>query len=279
MFKSQFLLMIRRHEFQISFLFTVAVSLIYPVSLVYSHLMQEKDIGTLIAPQYAFIFNRYSGIWFNIYYFFPLILMFPFAYSYATDKKTHYDSILISRSGIKKYLYSKAFCCLIGGFIITFIPGILNMTVSYIFLPQTFHGEFGNTITDDIISFINDTYYEKKSHDAYLWLVHPKICFIFSSFRVGVLGAVFSLVIYVISLMMKNLKFFYFSVLPVLIFFVMSHRIQESLNDMFCIDLLEYAFAGSYITFYPCVFWLSCVLLTMISFFIITIHSKKDQLQ
>ena len=269
--------MIRRHEFQFSFLFVVLVSFIYPISLVYGHLTDGKDIGTLMDPRYAFIGYRYSDVWYYMYMYFPLILMFPFAYSYAVDKRTNYDSVMISRSGIRKYLFSKAYCCLIGGFIITFTPAILNMLVNTLFLPYT-ETDIVNSLTDAILDFRNDRYFARKSYDAYLWLVHPQFCFLLSSFRIGVLGATFSLVIYVISMLIKNLRIFYFSVVPVLLFFVISHRLQDNNGAAFCIDILEYAFAGSYITYYPVFFWGICAFLILLSFVIINRISKKDQI-
>ena len=277
MFKSQFLLMIKRHEFQFSLLFVMFIAFIYPIILVYQHLLQGKDIGSLVDPRFAFIGNRYSEIWYYMYYYFPLILMFPFAYSYAVDKRTHYDCVLISRGGIKKYFYAKAFCCMIGGFIITFTPSIVNVIVNYLFLPPTSNDIMGNSITEEIMSFANQEFYEHKSQDAYLWLVHPKICFLFSSFRIGVLGATFSLVIYVISMMIKNLRFFYFSVVPVLLFFVISHRAQENI-DSYCVDVLEYAFAGSYLTLTPIFFWLVCLAFIILSFITLSVFAKKDQI-
>ena len=134
------------------------------------------------------------------------------AYSYSSDKRSHYDCVMISRGGIKKYLYAKAFCCMIGGFIITFTPMLVNMIVNYVFLPYTSNDSSYNSIPEEILRFVDKGFYKTKSNDAYLWLISPKSSILFSTLRMGILGATVSLVIYVISMFINNLRFKFFIV-------------------------------------------------------------------
>lgn len=279
MFKSQFYSMIKRRGFYFSFLLVIFISFLYPIILIYQHLLNGFDIASLVDPRFAFIGSRYTNAWYYMYEYFPLILMFPFAYSYSSDKRSHYDCVMISRGGIKKYLYAKAFCCMIGGFIITFTPMLVNMIVNYVFLPYTSNDSSYNSIPEEILRFVDKGFYKTKSNDAYLWLISPKSSILFSTLRMGILGATVSLVIYVISMFINNLRFFYFSVLPVLIFFVASHKIQENReHDSFSIDIMEYATTGSYSAYNPFFFWIVCGIFILVSFIVIFIFTKKDQI-
>lgn len=280
MFRYQLFSMFRRKGFLFSFTFVLLIMLIYPIFLVYTHLLRGDDIGTLPDPRYTFIFYRYSEIWECLPLFLSLIMLFPFAYTYITDKRTHFDYVLISRSGIKKYLFSKAFCCLLGGFIIIFIPAILNISINNIFFPNTNNDISYNSFIEDIQSIvINKEYYPVISKLKLLWLFHPQLSFIVSAFYMSILGAICSLNIYTVSICIKDSKYSFLSVLPMLLFLTLSYKLQETRDTTKDnVNVLEYALAATDTTYHQYMFWIICIILILISFIIVTIKSTQDQI-
>lgn len=273
MIRFNFLAMIRRREFRFAFLFMMAFASGYPIWLVLKKLVEGADIGSVCDPRYAFIFFQYNDIFDIMPFLLPILTLFPAALPYITDRRTRYDSVLISRCGIRKYLFSNAVLALIIGFGVVFIPSLWNIFLNRMLLPQTFCSFIYNDYYNDFL----DASQENISRYQLLWFVHPLISDVYSAFRIGLLTAILSLVTYVSSTYIKP-KYGFISVIPVFMLLFVGNLMQDLIgSDDFFIDILSYTGSASTVSgmFF---FYSEMLVLSAISLIMLYHKSKKDMI-
>lgn len=286
MFCTQLNVMLQKKGFIISFTIMMIISIIAPISYILKALIEKNDISTIISKEFAYIFNfdnMYSDM---LIYIIPILSMLPFSLSCYTEKKLNYYPIMISRCGTKPYYFSKAACCLIGGFVVLFIPAVINIIINEIFLPQSYLNNSEITLWQSVI----DTYSFNNANIVYnanfswlkLYLQHPQIYNLILAFLLGVLGSVAALISYAISIYLK--KFSYLSCVPMMIILILGVRYVEAfncgiINKMYVnLSLIDYVVVNSYRGKSYCFFAIVMIILSVASFISINIKAKREQL-
>lgn len=288
MFKCQIYTMFRRKGFQFSFIFMLLIAVFYPCFFIYKAIILKDDISTICDFRYAYIFYRDSNYSLSEYspYLLTIISLFSFSYTYATDRKTNYMNILICRCGIKKYLFSKAFCCLIGGFLIIFIPTLINILWNIFFLPNTNNGSGYFSFYDELKTYqlIRLKYnYNLEANSYIFWIEHPILSSCYSAILMGILGAIFSLFTYSMLLYIENIRYSFISVVPTLAFFLVSEHLNEDIRYnkwMYAssINILDYAMTGVVNVYNPIIYFGMCICIVILSFILIFIKTRCDQI-
>lgn len=275
MIKFQIQSILRRREFRFVFLFTMTIASVYPIYLTGLRSLQHSDIGTVCDPRYAFLFYQHSDIINYLPLMLPILSMFPTALIYAIDKKTRYNHLIVSRSGIKSYLIQNAITAIISGFFIIFIPSLWNITINYAFLPRTNcafeYSDYYNEILDSANSYI------LSSRLHCLWLYHPFLSDIYSAIRAAILSSVVSLVTYVTEIYFEP-KYCFVSIVPSIALLYTGNYLQSIFEPtLYSFDLITYICSDTcvYGTF---VFWILISILLIVSFILITYKAKKDMI-
>lgn len=262
---------LRRRSMQFAFLFMMAAAVGYPVFLFYNRYFRNMDIGTVPDPRYAFLFHQHSLLLDYIPVLFPILSMFPAAASYCVDHKTHYSHAVASRCGIYRYLLANAAAALIGGFLIIFLPSLLNIGLNYLFLPRTTNSVLYNDYYTELYELIRVRTSEECTDLELLWYFHPVLSDFLTAVRFGVYMSVLSLITYVTAVCTKP-KLSYAAIIPSFAFTTITRYLWDY-TDL-GIPLVPYTFASG--TDNTLVFWITMSALILISMFVLKFQLKKD---
>ena len=281
MIRTQCKLMFLKRGFQISFSLMLAFAFLYPISLLLMGHLEGRDIAAMQDRIYAYPFC-YDAIPTELLYFIlPILSLFPFATSFAADRKLHAYYPLTARGGLRSYFFAKAIACMVGGFVIFFIPLAVNILVNHLLMPQTMQNARTNNMYDEYMQW----FYQGADDPSLqvnwltkLWLAHPQLTNLLSAAMVGCLGAVSSLVSYTSTLFIK--KHTYLSVLPMLMLLTAGVMLQGNSEDLTMNwSLVDYVKTGEFCYFstYP-YFWGVCAVLVLLCGGILWWKSKQDLL-
>lgn len=219
----QFKIMVFKKGFKISF--TLMMLLSIGCILYYSIVNLGNDISNVISPRYAYMFynNQYSSI---LMLLIPIISMLPFSSSFFVDSKLNYNNIIISKIGIWRYYISKGICCMIGSFLIFFIPLIINILLNQLVFPES-----GMSSTYETFFSLFKTQY--SSNEGYrnasipmlnLYITHPQLYNLLFAFLISLFSSICSLLSYSLTFFMK--KYPYLSSIPMIIIMFLGYKHQ-----------------------------------------------------
>lgn len=276
MIRYQLTYLLQRRDFRVSFLLMLFIAGGYPVFLVYTKLMQGADLGTVCDPRYAYMFFSHSDLMDYFPFIFPIISLFPAAISFNIDRNTNYYNIIVSKCGIRKYLYSYALIAILGGLFMMIFPLLINILFSYAMFPHTNYGLLYSNFYEDTYDLANN--YSSYPFLQLLWHRYPIISDLYSALRASVCMSVFSLITYVTSVFIQP-KYTFMSIIPVSLLVFSGRYLTEmldseviSLDFMQCIGSLETSECSIIL------FWSILAILTVISFAILHLKTKKDMI-
>lgn len=141
--KFQFDLLLASHNFNLIMIICIVFAFI--PTIFYGIKFHNADINTIPAAYSFFLGSRYIGIFNKIYYMLmPLFVVIPFADSYFTDRENHTIFVLLSKSTLKQYYFSKLTCVFISGEVIVFIPLFVSFLLNMVVFPTNSTVEFLN---------------------------------------------------------------------------------------------------------------------------------------
>ncbi len=281
MIRTQCKLMFLKRGFQISFSLMLAFAFLYPISLLLMGHLKGNDISDLPDRIYAYPFCFGSTPGDVLYFILPILSFLPFATSFAADRKLHTYYPLTARGGLRSYFFAKAIACMMGGFVIFFIPLAINIPVNHVLMPQTMRNAITNNMYEQYTNWasrLSDAPSLQSNWLTKLWLVHPQLTNLLSAAMVGCLGAVSSLVSYTSTLFIK--KYTHLSVFPMLMLLTAGVMLQGSSEDLTMNwSLVDYVKTGKFCYFstYP-YFWGVCAGLVLLCGGILWWKSKQDLL-
>ena len=279
--------MFHKKGFQISFIIMTVLSCGLPIYYMLKNIIKENDISNSVSNQYAYIFNAHSPISAFAIYFIPILAIMPFSLSYRSEKKLNYSPTVMIRTGIKKYYTTKAFACFIGSFLVFFVPLTLNIILNQIFMPETNINVIGQTLS----ALIREDYSGNTSYIEHyssfplliLFLKHPQIYNLLSIFLMSLFCGISGLFSFAISLKIRN--YIYFSALPMIIILLAGYKFRELFEQgivsgrMFVnLVMTDYCIPESLQGKNYALFALFCFIITLVSFSIVKLHAKDDQL-
>ncbi len=139
--KFQLSIMMAKKEFKISFL---VIFLYCIISFVYAAISQwGLDGAYVLSANALFCGNAYSKTWYYFIYLFSFSIVLPFSSSHINDIECGITPFILTKSTRKEYYLTKIFVCFIGGFIIIFIPFLLNLALCHLTFPNNMNYQFG----------------------------------------------------------------------------------------------------------------------------------------
>lgn len=117
---------------QNGFLLSMTLMMIYSIGTFIFNVLQFKNLDTsqiigatnLLATSARSVYIGYFEM------LFPFLVIMPFCFSYMTDKQQNNISVISIRGSKKSYYLSSWMTAFIGGFIIIFIPLLLNFLLN-----------------------------------------------------------------------------------------------------------------------------------------------------
>lgn len=259
MLRSQLYLMFQKRSFLLSFSIMMAISAFLPsfyFLLSYFDVIKDtREDFSLFLEQVKnpYLFYAYSDFTFYLYYFIPVILLLPFSLSFCIEKKSGYSTLLVSRGGIKQYIFSKSVCCIIGGFICFFIPSTINIIINHCLI-----GEATNTycLSSSQISaaILNGISKGKDVPKEWIYCIErPLVAEFKSAFLISVFAGVCSLTLFTFSLFFPKRP--YHAAFPLIVilltFYIFDTNGQESSLNPLMYACLGYRRCYS-LTYYIC---------------------------
>lgn len=284
MFRAQLSLMLHKKSFQFSFILMLCIASFYPAYsyiklLLMGHVTLKDDIMYVLSwIDTPYLFSYYNYLTGYLYYLIPIIVLFPFAISYITEKKYNYASVCASRCGKRSYLMVKAVCSMLGGFLIFFIPSCINVLWNFLIMPEAFQ------------SYSNDAYYLMHyqmnlqidphyiSPLAIHGFRHPIFDSLLSCLSISLFAAVCALIVYTISLLVK--KFAYLASFPLIVILLVLQRVNAVTSVtrtwIGAVDPIAYVCSDSEDRWHFGFYLLLLAICTIVCLWIINNKSKKD---
>lgn len=146
----QFQYMIHKLGFKFSFFIMFIFGITSYLNNV--RISMSEDISVIISADSSFALSSYNSLWGLFTAILPFIIVFPYAFSYLEDNRLKIIPYVVNKTGKTNYFLSKTTACFIGGFLIIFIPFILNLILCHITFPDNYNTSFGIYNTSDYIS-------------------------------------------------------------------------------------------------------------------------------
>lgn len=284
MLRTQLKLLFLKRGFWLSFGIMLTLAFLYPVYLLADCIFYGNDISFLYDRQYAYIFCERTVLSGLLYLLVPVVALLPFAASYAVDRRLHAYYALVSRRGLRSYFFTKAFCCMLGGFLVFFLPLVINILVNQLFWPVTFRNTMTNNMFDQYFNDIAETLAHSPDQATLftrLWQTHPQLVNVLSAGLIGLLGAVSSLASYTCSLFVKRCT--YFSIFPMLLLMtagvmIQKQQAQRGALESMSWDLSDYVTTGYAHYYQYAYFWILCAAVILLCAGILWWKSRQDLL-
>ncbi len=137
-----------RKDFKFVFSFVLLLCLVS--YLINCYVNRNTDIANIMSADFQYIGSSYSNMWRIFSVVFPFIIVFPFGFSYSQDSILKNASFVERRFGKSNYIVSKYIVSFIGGFIIIFIPFLINMLLNYLTFPVNMNNPEGTQALADL---------------------------------------------------------------------------------------------------------------------------------
>lgn len=149
----QLKLMVNRLEFKIAFSIMLFIALAsFALAACMEMLDEYTEVLDLRDANSYYLLNSCGQLWLAVKFLIPFLAVLPFATSYIGDRSSGYIGMYIGRVSYRNYLRSKLCACFIGGFILVFIPLIINLTLcnaAFVHNGSHYMGDIGSTILAD----------------------------------------------------------------------------------------------------------------------------------
>ena len=134
MFKAYMNLLLKRREFNYSFLFMTIISL---GLFLYDCLVQYgADVGNILSADKLFIGRNYNNpLYIVLQFILPLIIVLPFSDISSFEKNANITPVVLTRAGRKTYFRAQLFLSGISSWFVVFIPFMLNFILGVIAFP------------------------------------------------------------------------------------------------------------------------------------------------
>jgi hypothetical protein len=198
----------------------------------------KAEIVTVPSAYEQFFLNGINFEYVTVFeIIFPFAICAAFSDSYVSDCKSNYININIIRGNSKQYYFSKMIAVYIIGFLIMFLPQILNYVLCIITFPINSTKVYTQDLwqSDFFISSFNEHFFYKS-----IYLLSPYLYFLLYIFISSIMAGFISLIAYQASYFVKN-KIFVISFMFILM--NLSFRILDERSITY--DLNEYIF-GNY---------------------------------
>ncbi|MBQ7755685.1 MAG: hypothetical protein IJ401_00045 [Oscillospiraceae bacterium] len=220
---------------QNGFLFSMTLMMIFSVGTFIYNALHFKNLDTsqiigatnLLATSARSVYIGYFEM------LFPFIAIMPFCFSYITDRQQNNISVISIRGSRKSYYFSSLLTAFIGGFLIIFIPLLVNFILNVTTFPLDSMLDDTNMNT---YSFSHITEYWKKYVFAYLYVKNPVIHNLLFILIPSVFSGNVCVFVYAVSFFFKRYKLLLF--LP----FYAVHYVLSALESKFKINVYYFRY-------------------------------------
>lgn len=207
--KAQFRLMISGSSFKASFMLLFALSLISYILNIIKY--QNTDISQMMSATALFMLNDTAPLVGYLEVMVPIIAVFPFVFSSLDDQELNIYPYIFTRQNRKSYLYSKYIVSIIGGFLILFLPLLINWLLCMVTFPinkNTFWGGYNEPYYQ--ATLVGDNWDILSRHSGLpflkLYLFSPVLYSFFFIFIASLLSSAFSAISFAFSLVLRKHK-------------------------------------------------------------------------
>lgn len=133
--------MIHKMGFKVSIVITLGFCLVSYINNVVMTL--HNDISVAYSADSLFALSNTNSFWNIFESIFPYLIVFPFAFSFLEDINIKINPYFMHRLGKNNYFIGKTIVCFLGGFLIIFIPFLVNLGLCHITFPNNNNTFFG----------------------------------------------------------------------------------------------------------------------------------------
>ncbi|SFP80702.1 hypothetical protein [Caldicoprobacter faecalis] len=270
--KTEFAKLLKRREFNI--VLTIEVVLISILFILTSITYYKGYTSELPSAYQMWIGYRNGNFSFvgDIYYLFFLTLpaSIAFADTYLGDKKERVLNFIVSRCNKSSYILSKGIVTFFSGFIVIFLPLLLNQLLCMVAFPLYTVSEVngGNPAYD--------RYYLTRLYFQGLHTISPYLHNLWFMFLDGVFGGVVAIFSYAISFFRKVNRYTVV-VLPTVLYFTQNFVFALLGNANYCLTYYLYPTTGVKGLDYM-VFMCIMAVLLMTSIFVIILNARREEI-
>lgn len=208
---AQFKLMVTTKSFKIS----ITIVFIMTIFSYLYHLFEFRstDINQMKSASTIFMLNDTTRLLKYFETLLPIIVVFPFIFSYLDDINLNVFPYVFSRQTRRSYFTSKYITVITGGFIIIFIPLLVNLILCSITFPlnnNTYWGGYNHVNYEGIIlgtsRAINTQYYGLPFLNVFL--LSPSLYNVLFSFIASLFASALASFSFAFSMFFKKHKIF-----------------------------------------------------------------------
>lgn len=286
--KTQCKIMIHQKGFQFSFLLILIYCMISYIYIVHSNILGNNTNPSAQTLYFMSANESYAGninapFWKIFAMVFPLIVAFPFSFSYIIDKKTGVNTSILLRVNKIQYYWGKLITSFIGGFAIIFIPFFINMILCLITFPHNHNTYLGiyyfDSYSDLILGTVDSVDTVAKGLAFYkVFLFSPLLYNILYLFILSAFSGVLAMFTDCISYFVKNIKILV--MLPPYLLFVLLRTLGTAYNshsDKFInFNIMDYVGVETILGQSVWLFTIVIGIITLFSIISTTIKARKD---
>jgi hypothetical protein len=284
--KMQLSVMVRKKSFQISFFIMLGYVLLVFFYYCNKYINQIHDISNIYTADSLFAANDSTE--FSTYFntFFPFIVVFPYSFSFMSDRSVRVVSIMQARMGVKNYYISKAFVCFIGGFILLFIPLLFSILLNQVTFPlssaTTCWGDFmdwnysNNLLGTNVIIWS----LEKGLPFLKLYLFSPLLYNILYTVIISVFSGLLGIFAVTVSFLIKHFKVFLLAPIYIIFFScnLITNLLESEQRPFYNFEIMSYLTVNSTIGKSYLFFTLLCTSLVLVSTIFLIVKIRSNQL-
>lgn len=208
-FMSQFCIMVRRKGFLFSFSFSLFFVL--AVYLLDVMEMTGNDKFLCANPQAHYLFSTWSNWQGYFSLVFPFLVLFPFSFSYITDKHVKITELFTTRMTFRTYYTAKAVCCFLGAFLIIFVPVCVGILLNVITFPDGIYElggavPYSTTLEQALTGCLNTGENQHTFPMLGLFISHPIIYEYIWTFFIAISAGVVSVFAFSCSYFIKRMQ-------------------------------------------------------------------------
>lgn len=270
-------IMARKKAFRFSFFLILLLCICLP--FIYALQYKGYSMSKLPSAYTLYIGNAMGLVWDYIQLLFPFLVIFPYSMSFYEESKEGTILYIQARSGRKQYYISQLITCFIGGFVIIFIPFILNILLNSIIFPEiandyistydryTYNWSGGITGSTTIFPVLSKGYMLKE-----LYINYPQLHNVLFALLSGVVAGIMAMLAYAFSIFIKKSRLFIFFLMY--LFFQIFTMVDSVMYDNWseettyvCVSLATYLSNG--LLQVGRIYWLFYAILLFVVLFVI----------
>lgn len=276
-------IMMKKRTFKFSFFLVLLLCILLP--FIYAIQYKGYAVAQLPSAYTLYVGNAMGLTWEYLQLIFPFLVIFPYSMSFYEEMKEGAILYIQTRSGRKKYYISQLVTCFIGGFIIIFIPFIINILLNAVIFPESandyistydmYTDNWSGSITGSSTVFpVLSKGYMMKS----LYINYPQLHNAMFALLSGIVAGIMSMLAYAFSIFIKKSRLFIF--LLMYVFFQIFAMLDSVLFDNWdetkiyvCTNIVTYISNGLLQT--GRVYWLFFAVLLLVLLFVIRTIKRR----